>query len=90
MSVQAQHLQAGMVMDRGPWSTWGEPPEWETALVAGPPIEVDPAGLVEIVFVGGPPPLRLATDWPVDLDTPAMADLRTTLLMEEAERNNLL
>ncbi len=84
MTVQAAALQPGMVIDYSPYSTWGD--EWEAALVAAPPVLVKP-GLVEISFVGGPPPLRLAGDWPVTLDTPEMADLRAALVMEESERH---
>lgn len=84
--VEAQHLQPGMVVDYGPWLPWGCPPEWQSALVAAPPVEVDPAGLVEVLFVGGPPPLQVASDWPMELDTPAAADLRDNLITEESER----
>lgn len=90
MTVEAQHLKPGMVVDRGPWSTWGEPADWQAALVAEPPVVVDPAGLVEVSFVGGPPTLRIASDWPVELDTPMMADFRAALMMEESERLGLV
>lgn len=86
MTVEAQHLKAGMVIERAPWSTWGEPVEWETALVSAPPVEVDPDGLVEVVFVGGPPPLVVASDWPIELATAEAADLREVLMLGELER----
>jgi len=86
MTVEARHLKAGMVIDRGGWTVWGEPGEWQTALVSAAPVEVDPDGLVEVVFAGGPPPMVVASDWPIELATEADADLRELLIMEESER----
>jgi hypothetical protein len=85
MTTEARNLKPGMVMDCGAWTEWASPREWQGAVVAAVPVEVEP-GLVEIRFVGGPPPLRLAADWPVTLDTPQMADFREAILIEEAER----
>lgn len=83
--LTAGRLRPGMVIDYSPYSTWGSSTEWDTPMVAAHPVEVEP-GLVEIQFIGGPPPLRLAPDWPITEHTPAMSDLHTALVMEELER----